>query len=287
MIGYHAVRGDRGRVHEGHPRLRRRRRRSRRWWPARATGPTAAWRTTCSSATCRSTRKARRPPRRSSTPSTTGRIARMARAMGAHGRSPRSSTKRAANWRNAFDPADRLHARAASATAASASPFDPTRQRLRQRLHRGQRLAVLVVRAAGRRRPRRRRYGGARPAAGAAGRGVRCQDRPEGVRPHGGHHRPHRLVRARQRAEPPHRLPVRRRRAAVAHAGAPGAIMDSQYAPRPDGLAGNDDLGQMSAWYLFTALGFYPVAPASNEYILGRPFVHARRCTCRTARASR
>ncbi len=52
-----------------------------------------------------------------------------------------------------------------------------------------------------------------------------------------------------------------------------GVIMRSQYAPRPDGLSGNDDLGQMSAWYLFTALGFYPVTPASNEYIIGRPFV--------------
>ncbi|MFI4957979.1 MAG: GH92 family glycosyl hydrolase [Lysobacterales bacterium] len=50
-------------------------------------------------------------------------------------------------------------------------------------------------------------------------------------------------------------------------------IMDSQYATRPDGLAGNDDLGQMSAWYVFTALGFYPVTPASNEYAIGRPFV--------------
>jgi predicted alpha-1,2-mannosidase len=50
-------------------------------------------------------------------------------------------------------------------------------------------------------------------------------------------------------------------------------IMDTQYKPTPDGLAGNDDLGQMSAWYVFTALGFYPVAPGSNEYIIGRPFV--------------
>jgi predicted alpha-1,2-mannosidase len=50
-------------------------------------------------------------------------------------------------------------------------------------------------------------------------------------------------------------------------------VMDTQYAPRTDGLAGNDDLGQMSAWYIFSALGFYPVAPASNEYLLGRPFV--------------
>ncbi len=50
-------------------------------------------------------------------------------------------------------------------------------------------------------------------------------------------------------------------------------IVASQYRPAPDGLVGNDDLGQMSAWLLFTAMGFYPVAPASNEYVLGRPFV--------------
>ncbi|MFS0735610.1 GH92 family glycosyl hydrolase [Sphingomonas sp. 1P06PA] len=50
-------------------------------------------------------------------------------------------------------------------------------------------------------------------------------------------------------------------------------IVDSQYKPTPDGLSGNDDLGQMSAWLIFTALGFYPVAPGSNEYVIGRPFV--------------
>jgi predicted alpha-1,2-mannosidase len=50
-------------------------------------------------------------------------------------------------------------------------------------------------------------------------------------------------------------------------------IVDSQYKSAPDGLVGNDDLGQMSAWLLFTSLGFYPVAPGSNEYVLGRPFV--------------
>lgn len=65
-----------------------------------------------------------------------------------------------------------------------------------------------------------------------------------------------------------------------AHAGQPWRtqarlkqIMDTQYAARPDGLAGNDDLGQMSAWYVFTALGFYPVTPGSNQYIIGRPFL--------------
>lgn len=50
-------------------------------------------------------------------------------------------------------------------------------------------------------------------------------------------------------------------------------IIDTQYKPAPDGLVGNDDLGQMSAWLLFSSLGFYPVAPASNEYVIGRPFV--------------
>jgi len=50
-------------------------------------------------------------------------------------------------------------------------------------------------------------------------------------------------------------------------------IVDSQYKPTPDGLAGNDDLGQMSAWLVFTSLGFYPVTPGSLEYAIGRPFV--------------
>ncbi|GLQ50619.1 GH92 family glycosyl hydrolase [Dyella flava] len=50
-------------------------------------------------------------------------------------------------------------------------------------------------------------------------------------------------------------------------------IMDNEYGPGPAGLIGNDDLGQMSAWYIFTALGFYPVTPGSVEYAIGRPFV--------------
>lgn len=51
-------------------------------------------------------------------------------------------------------------------------------------------------------------------------------------------------------------------------------IVESQYKPAPDGLSGNDDLGQMSAWLVFTSLGFYPVAPGSNQYVIGRPFVN-------------
>ena len=50
-------------------------------------------------------------------------------------------------------------------------------------------------------------------------------------------------------------------------------ILKNQYKAAPDGLGGNDDCGQMSAWYLFSALGFYPVAPASDHYALGSPLI--------------
>ena len=56
-------------------------------------------------------------------------------------------------------------------------------------------------------------------------------------------------------------------------------ILKNQYRPTPDGLGGNDDCGQMSAWYLFTALGFYPVAPGSDRYALGSPVVKAAKLT--------
>lgn len=45
------------------------------------------------------------------------------------------------------------------------------------------------------------------------------------------------------------------------------------YAARPDGLCGNDDCGQLSAWYVFSTLGFYPVDPVSGRYVLGAPQV--------------
>ncbi|MEL7148392.1 MAG: GH92 family glycosyl hydrolase, partial [Bacteroidota bacterium] len=50
-------------------------------------------------------------------------------------------------------------------------------------------------------------------------------------------------------------------------------VMDELYAITPDGLSGNEDCGQLSAWYLFSALGFYPVNPASGAYVLGSPVV--------------
>lgn len=51
-------------------------------------------------------------------------------------------------------------------------------------------------------------------------------------------------------------------------------ILKMQYKPTPDGLGGNDDCGQMSAWYMFSSLGFYPVSPGGDEYALGSPSVN-------------
>ncbi len=48
-------------------------------------------------------------------------------------------------------------------------------------------------------------------------------------------------------------------------------VMDKLYTARPDGYCGDEDNGQTSAWYVFSAMGFYPVCPASDEYILGSP----------------
>jgi predicted alpha-1,2-mannosidase len=51
------------------------------------------------------------------------------------------------------------------------------------------------------------------------------------------------------------------------------AILETMYGNTPDGLCGNDDCGQMSAWYIFGALGFYPFCPGSEEYAIGSPLV--------------
>ena len=50
-------------------------------------------------------------------------------------------------------------------------------------------------------------------------------------------------------------------------------ILKEKYMTGSDGLSGNDDFGQMSAWYLFSSLGFYPVAPGSVDYALGSPAI--------------
>ena len=48
-------------------------------------------------------------------------------------------------------------------------------------------------------------------------------------------------------------------------------VMDRLYTPTPDGYCGDEDNGQTSAWYVFSALGFYPVCPGTDQYVLGAP----------------
>jgi putative alpha-1,2-mannosidase len=48
-------------------------------------------------------------------------------------------------------------------------------------------------------------------------------------------------------------------------------ILDTEYNDTPGGLSGNDDAGQMSAWYVFSSMGFYPVCPATDKYMLAAP----------------
>ena len=50
-------------------------------------------------------------------------------------------------------------------------------------------------------------------------------------------------------------------------------VMDRLYTAQPDGYCGDEDNGQTSAWYVFSALGFYPVCPGSNQYVIGAPYL--------------
>lgn len=61
-------------------------------------------------------------------------------------------------------------------------------------------------------------------------------------------------------------------------------ILKDQYHNGADGLGGNDDCGQMSAWYLFSSLGFYPVSPGSDEYWLGSPLVKSAKINLENGR---
>ena len=51
--------------------------------------------------------------------------------------------------------------------------------------------------------------------------------------------------------------------------------MNRMYAPQPDGYPGDEDNGQTSAWYVFSALGFYPVCPGTDQYVMGAPLFPA------------
>jgi len=71
-------------------------------------------------------------------------------------------------------------------------------------------------------------------------------------------------------------------------------ILARMYGNTPDGLSGNEDCGQMSAWYIFSAMGFYPVDPAGGHYVIGSPLIpqstielgNGKQLTIRAAKAS-
>ncbi len=197
-------------------------------------------------------------------------IARMARAMGRTAIADRFE-KRSRNWRNSFD-AKTGWLRARLSTGAFRTPFDPTAINYGSdytegnawqyswfmphdeagliRLLGGDAKAIAKLDAMFDYDNSKLDYSHAEDIAGLIGQYI-----------HGN--------------EPSHHVAY-----LYAYAGAPWRTQDrltqivaSQYKPTPDGLSGNDDLGQMSAWLVFTALGFYPVTPGSNEYVIGRPFV--------------
>ncbi|MDX3899991.1 MAG: GH92 family glycosyl hydrolase [Sphingobium sp.] len=197
-------------------------------------------------------------------------IARMAQAMGRRDVAD-AFFKRAGNWRNSFD-AKSGFLRARKADGGFRTPFDPTAinygsdytegnawqyswfvpqdQAAMFALLGGEKAAIAKLDAMFDHDNSRIDYSHAEDIAGLIGQYI-----------HGN--------------EPSHHVAY-----LYAYAGAPWRtqerlkqIVDSQYKPTPDGLSGNDDLGQMSAWLMFTALGFYPVAPGSLEYVIGRPFV--------------
>lgn len=94
----------------------------------------------------------------------------------------------------------------------------------------------------------------------------------------GRRHGSHGTVCPRQRAEPPHAYLYN-------YVGMPWRtqeltrrLLDEMYAPTPEGIIGNEDCGQMSAWYIFSSLGFYPVCPGSNEFVLTTPLFDRPPC---------
>ena len=197
-------------------------------------------------------------------------IARMAKAMG---RADVASefTRRAGYWRNSFDPAIGF-LRPRLSSGAFAEPFDPARAGANSgftegnswqyswyqpqdeagliQLLGGDEKLVAKLDAMFNAKVDPKQYADVEDISGMIGQYIH------------GNEPSHHLAYLYNYAGQPWRTQERLKQ-----------IVDSQYRPAPNGLVGNDDLGQMSAWLVFTSLGFYPVAPASNEYIIGRPFV--------------
>ncbi len=197
-------------------------------------------------------------------------IARMARAIGRDAIA-RDFDRRAGNWRNSFD-AKTGFLRARKADGSFRTPFDPTAinygsdytegnawqyswfvphdQAAMFRLLGGDRAAVAKLDRMFDFDNSSLDYSHAEDIAGLIGQYIH------------GNEPSHHVAYLYSFAGQPWRTQERLKQ-----------IVDSQYDATPAGLSGNDDLGQMSAWLVFTALGFYPVAPGSDQYVIGRPFV--------------
>ncbi len=262
--------GDRGCDDEGHRRVRSRGGTACHGGERHAMVRTEVSTTTCGSAMCRSittTRPLRRP---SSMPMTTGRSRGWLQQL-KHRDVAETFTKRAADWRNNFNVKDGF-VEPRLANGDYRVPFDPAKagkgsgftegnswqyswfqpqdeQGLIQLLG-GDAQLIAKLDAMFDAKVDPHQYADVEDISGMIGQYI------HGNEP--SHHLAYLYVYANAPARTQERLKQ---------------IVDSQYRPTPDGLVGNDDLGQMSAWLLFTAMGFYPVAPGSNQYVIGRPFV--------------
>ena len=201
-------------------------------------------------------------------------IARMARRLGRTDLAARFAT-RAGDWRNLLDPATRL-ARGRDSKGAWRTPFDPltptsplnnpgdyTEANAWQYswtpgLHDPSGLIAAMGGPANFRAMLDRFFFALKPSAGAAYLG---QEAMIGQYAHGNEpsHHVAWLYAYTDRPWTGQRLVAR--------------IADEFYKDDRGGIIGNDDCGQMSAWYVFATLGFYPLEPASGAYVLGRPLV--------------
>jgi predicted alpha-1,2-mannosidase len=176
-------------------------------------------------------------------------VAQMAGALGKED-DRRLFLERAGNWRNVFDPGTRL-VRGRYADGTWYSPFDPTER------------ADFITEGS----PWQYTWFVPHDVAGlidAMGGREAFVARLDSLFEHGLYWHGN---------EPNHHIPY-----LYAYAGQPWKgqqrvrqIMTEEYDAGPGGLSGNDDSGQMSAWYAFSAMGFYPVAPGIPNYVLGSP----------------
>ncbi len=199
-------------------------------------------------------------------------MAHLAEAVGAHADASQLR-QRSRNYRNVFDPGAPFM-RPRGSDGAWLKPFDPrgmghskrwrdfTESNAWQATFLNQHDLYAYMRLFGGERAFERKLDGlfnADPSLPA--------DAPRGHRRHG------RPVRARQRTEPSRGLSLCLRGAHHKTQARVRMLLERMYSAQPDGLAGNEDCGQVSAWYVMSALGLYAVDPVSANYVFGSPLL--------------